>query len=59
MVFFDVKGLKITADEFNNRFDSKLRFSVVGQTRLRAVTHLDVSTDQIKESIELILKEFG
>ena len=44
MVFFDVSDLNITAKLFNEASQPRgLRVLVAGPTRLRAVTHLDVS----------------
>jgi hypothetical protein len=31
-----------------------LRFSPMGPTRIRAVTHLDVSRDQILEAVDIV-----
>ena len=43
MVFFDVSGLATTASEFNQQpIERGVRVSVLGPTRLRAVTHLDI-----------------
>jgi threonine aldolase len=55
MVFFDVAGLGLTAVEFNERLMVQgLRVSLGGDTRLRAVTHLDVSAAQIAEALDII-----
>jgi len=55
LVYFDVTGLGITGDEFDQRvLDRGLRISVMGPTRIRAVTHLDVSSRQIAEAIGII-----
>jgi threonine aldolase len=55
MVFFDVSGLGMTGTELVERTTERgLRFSVMGPTRLRAVTHLDVSRDQILEAVEIV-----
>lgn len=55
ILFFDVAGLGLTAEAFNQATQAHgLRFSVSGPTRLRAVTHLDVSSDQIGEALEIV-----
>ncbi len=55
MLFFDVTGLGLAAEEFNRRLmDRGLRLSVMGPTRLRAVTHLDVSRSQVEEALDII-----
>ena len=55
IVFFDVAGLGLTAEAFNQAvLANGLRFSVSGATRLRAVTHLDVSKSQIEEAVEIV-----
>ena len=48
-------GLGLTAEAFNQAvLANGLRFSVSGATRLRAVTHLDVSKSQIEEAVEIV-----
>jgi threonine aldolase len=55
LIFFDVSGMGVTAEAFDALLREKgLRISVLGQTRGRAVTHLDVSRKQVKEAIEII-----
>ena len=55
LVFFDVSGLGITAQTFNERLTERgLRVSVLGNTLARAVTHLDVSRSQVEEALEII-----
>lgn len=55
LVFFDVAGLAITGVEFSQLLRKQgLRVSVMGPTRLRAATHLDVSGSQIEEALEII-----
>lgn len=55
MVFFDVQYLGVTAEEFNNKLSPyKLRFSVSDTYQLRAVTHLDVSREQVLETVEIV-----
>lgn len=48
MVFIDVGATGLSAEEFNARLlQHDLRVSIQGATRLRAVTHLDVTREQI------------
>ncbi|MGM0675096.1 MAG: threonine aldolase family protein [Spirochaetota bacterium] len=55
MAFFDVAELGITATELVERtLKHGLRFSPMGPTRVRAVTHLDVSRDQILEAVDIV-----
>ncbi|MGE5842500.1 MAG: threonine aldolase family protein [Deltaproteobacteria bacterium] len=55
LIFFDVSGMGVTAEAFNSLLREKgLRISVLGNTRGRAVTHLDVSREQVKEGLEII-----
>jgi threonine aldolase len=55
LIFFDVSGMGVTAEAFAALLREKgLRISVLGRTRGRAVTHLDVSRKQVKEAIEII-----
>jgi threonine aldolase len=55
MVFFDILSLGISSEEFNNRLlQHGLRVSISSSTRLRAVTHLEVSASMIDEAIEII-----
>ena len=55
MVFFDVAGLGLTGQEFSQTMtEHGLRLSVMGATRMRAVTHLDVSAGQIEEALGII-----
>jgi threonine aldolase len=55
MVFFDVAGLGLTAEKFNALLMARgVRVSTLGGTRLRAVTHLDVSAAQIVETLSII-----
>ncbi|RPI79572.1 MAG: low specificity L-threonine aldolase [Desulfobacteraceae bacterium] len=55
LVFFDVAGLGLTAEAFNHLLMQQgVRVSVVEGTRIRAVTHLDVSRSQIKEALQVI-----
>jgi threonine aldolase len=55
ILFFDVAGLGLTAEAFNQTtLAHGLRFTASGPTRLRAVTHLDVSRSQIEEAVEIV-----
>jgi threonine aldolase len=55
LIFFDVSGMGVTAETFNALLRQQgLRISVLGKTRGRAVTHLDVSRDQVKDGLEII-----
>jgi threonine aldolase len=55
IIFFDVTNLGITAKEFGQLTLEKGVFvSSLGKTRVRAVTHLDVSQSQILQAIEII-----
>ncbi len=51
MVFLDVSQTGLTAAEFNHRLAAHdVRVSIQGETRLRAVTHLDISRADIMEA---------
>ncbi len=55
LVFFDVAGLGVTAEAFNRALiERNMQVSVLEPTRLRAVTHLDVSRGQIEEALGII-----
>ena len=55
LIFFDVSGLGITAEAFNARLmEHRVRVSILGETRARAVTHLDVSRAQVEEAMHII-----
>jgi threonine aldolase len=55
IIFMDVAGLGISAEEFNNRMKKHgVRMSAMGTTRVRAVTHLDVSRNQTQEALDII-----
>ncbi len=57
MVFFHWKGKNMTSTQFNHAcIQHGLRFSHVGENRFRAVTHLDISRENIEEAIEIIKK---
>ena len=60
LIFFDVSGMGVTAEAFNALLMEKgLRISVLGKTRGRAVTHLDVSREQVKEGLDIIRRVAG
>lgn len=55
MVFFDVKDLGMTAQEFGAKtLEHGVRLSSGGPTRIRAVTHIDVSRAGIDQAIRAI-----
>jgi threonine aldolase len=53
IVIFDVKGTGLTADEFARRtLDGHgVRFTVIGPTTVRAVTHLDIPPDGVERAL--------
>lgn len=54
ILFFDVDGLGMSNKEFCGKCaDKGVRFSAVG-TSVRAVTHLDVSRDDIETALEIV-----
>ena len=60
LIFFDVSAMGVTAEAFNALLMEKgLRISVLGKTRGRAVTHLDVSREQVKEGLDIIRRVAG
>jgi hypothetical protein len=48
-----VGGTGLTGDQFNERTSNShgVRFSVLGRTTVRAVTHLDIPTDGIERAV--------
>jgi threonine aldolase len=55
MVYFDVAGTGLDARAFSARLAAEgLRIGGGDGTRLRAVTHLDVSTAQIAEAVQIV-----
>jgi threonine aldolase len=55
MVFFDVAALGWTAERFDQLLIERgVRMSAAGPTRVRAVTHLDVSRSQISKALDII-----
>jgi threonine aldolase len=60
LIFFDVSGLGITAEAFNARLmEHGLRVSTLGDTRVRAVTHLDVTRSQVEEALQIMRRVAG
>jgi len=53
IVVFDVRGTGLTGEEFGRRTleRSGVRFSVLGPTLVRAVTHLDVPADGVERAL--------
>jgi threonine aldolase len=53
IVIFDVGGSRISADEFAERAlaRSGVRFTVIGPTTVRAVTHLDLPPDAVERAL--------
>jgi threonine aldolase len=55
LVYFDVADLGISGEAFNRALIERgLRVSEMGSTRLRAVTHLDVSRAQVEQALEIM-----
>jgi threonine aldolase len=54
IVIFDVRGTSLTADQFAARTLAShgVRFSVIGPSTVRAVTHLDVPPDGVERALE-------
>jgi threonine aldolase len=60
MVFFDVAGLGITAQEAVGRLLKEgVRMGAAGRTRIRAVTHLDVTQAQVEHAVEVARRVLG
>jgi threonine aldolase len=52
IVIFDVRGTGLTGEEFGRRTERfGVRFSVLGPTLVRAVTHLDVPEDGVERAL--------
>ena len=53
IVIFDVRGTGLTGEEFGRRTLERfgVRFSVLGPTLVRAVTHLDVPADGVEQAL--------
>jgi threonine aldolase len=58
IVIFDVTASGLTAQSLADRLQSEaqVRLSVMGETRLRAVTHLDVSRKQVDAAVEAMAR---
>ncbi len=55
IVFFDVAGVGVSAAEFNELLKPHgLRAGIHGKTRLRAVTHLDVSREMVDRAAAVV-----
>lgn len=55
IVIFDVAGLGVTAADVESRLsEQRVRLSVMGKTKLRAVTHLDVTRAQAEAAARTI-----
>lgn len=55
IVIFDVRGTGLTGEEFGRRVErSGVRFSVLGPTLVRAVTHLDVPSDGVDRAVAAV-----
>jgi threonine aldolase len=56
IVVFDVSGTGLSGDAFASRTLSShgVRFSVLGPTTVRAVTHLDIPSDGIDRALEAV-----
>lgn len=55
LVFFDVAGTGLDAAQVHDRLlEHGVRIGASGGTRMRAVTHLDVSRDQLAEAAEVL-----
>jgi len=55
IVIFDVEALGVTAADVENRLgEQHVRLSVMGKTKLRAVTHLDVTRAQVESAARTI-----
>jgi threonine aldolase len=55
IVIFDVAALGVTAADVENRLgEQNVRLSVMGKTKLRAVTHLDVNRQQVETAAQTI-----
>lgn len=60
MVFFDVAASGLTAAELSERLAGQgVRIGASSRTRLRAVTHLDVTTADIEEAVEAVRTVIG
>ena len=57
LVFFDVKNTGLSGADMEAKLaEHGVRISNVRGTRMRAVTHLDVSRDQVEEAADVVRK---
>ncbi|MCP4348201.1 MAG: aminotransferase class I/II-fold pyridoxal phosphate-dependent enzyme [Desulfobacterales bacterium] len=55
LIFFDIGGLGMSSEKFNNMLNEKgIRVSIMSNTRVRAVTHLDVSRSGVEEALDAV-----
>ena len=55
IVFFDVIGTGLTAIDVSNALKAQgVHIGVVGETKLRALTHLDIDEAMIDETAEIL-----
>jgi threonine aldolase len=60
IVIFDISETALTTPEVLNRFSSHgLRMSPASATRIRAVTHLDVSRQQVEQAVQIVRTVLG
>jgi threonine aldolase len=61
IVIFDVRRSGMSGDEFNRRTleHARVRFSVLGPTLVRAVTHLDLPEDGIERALSAARHALG
>ena len=58
MVFWHLRSTPAAAQDFHARCRGRgVWFNLVGGTRFRAVTHLDVSREQVERAAEIICEE--
>jgi threonine aldolase len=55
LLFFDISGLGVPAEEFCKLLQERgVIVSSLGDTRIRAVTHMGVSRDQIEDALDIL-----
>jgi threonine aldolase len=61
IVIFDVSGTGLSGDDFAGRTLAShgVRFSVLGPTMVRAVTHLDIPSDGVSRALEAARAALG
>jgi len=60
LVFFDVAGTGLTAKEAVERLLARgVRMGATGRTRIRAVTHMDVSQQDVERAVEIAREVWG